>query len=391
MALFGAFGQAQAFDGREAGLQAAHIALSKVGTATVTLGIVIAPYRYDAQQVVSGVASLLGNVPLIGMSSTAAMASQTGITQSVTVGVLAGDLRVETHWFPAYAQASREIGEKLMQLYEYQQNPANAVIVFADGFNGDAEQFCSALPDTLPVFGGLTSGETHSSFSYQIASSQSGSGGLAAALLRGNIKAGLGYAHGWTPVGNRYRVTRSRGFWLRTLDGRPASETYAHMFGYPARDWAFPPLNLLTRIYPLGIEQGSNKDLLIRAPLRVEADGSFRLNAQVRDGSDAYLLIGSAAGCEQAARQAAKQALAALGKARPVFALALVDTAWQTMLKSTPGLEIEMLQEELGENIPIIGGYTLGQIAPANGSTTRPKFLNQHMLVAVFGEPFEEK
>ncbi len=149
---------------------------------------------------------------------------------------------------------------------------------------------------------------------------------------------GVGYAHGWDPVGSQFRVTRSRGFWLRTLDGRPASETYAELFGYPARDWAFPPLNYLARLYPLGVEQGD--ELVVRAPIRVEADGSFRMNANVRDGIDAYLLVGSNTACEKAAGQAAQQALHALGSARPFFALVLVDVAWQMLLKAKAGSEV---------------------------------------------------
>jgi hypothetical protein len=194
---------------------------------------------------------------------------------------------------------------------------------------------------------------------------------------------GIGYDHGWDPVGSQFRVTRSRGFWLRTLDGRPASETYAQLFGYPARDWAFPPLNHLARLYPLGVEQGD--DLLVRSPIRVEADGSFRMNAAIRDGIDAYLLVGSRVACEKAARQAAQQALLQLGNAKPAFALVLVDVAWQMLLKAQPGAEITAVQEILGTKIPVAGGYTLGQVVPG-GSRSAPQFLNQHIVVIAFGE-----
>jgi hypothetical protein len=193
---------------------------------------------------------------------------------------------------------------------------------------------------------------------------------------------GIGHGHGWDQVGRQFRVTRSRGFWLRTLDGRPASETYATLFGYPARDWAFPPLNYLARLYPLGIEQGD--DLIVRAPIRVEADGSFRMNAAIHDGIDAYLLVGSRAACERAAHDAAQQALLQLGDAKPVFALVLVDIAWQLLLKAQSGIEISAVQDILGTKIPIAGGYTLGQFVPAAGAT--PKFLNQHIVVIAFGE-----
>jgi len=52
-------------------------------------------------------------------------------------------------------------------------------------------------------------------------------------------------------------------------------------------------------------------------------------------------------------------------------------------LKSTPGAEIAAVQDILGPNVPIAGGYTLGQIAPGKDT---PQFLNQHILVIVFGE-----
>ena len=111
-----------------------------------------------------------------------------------------------------------------------------AALLFADGFNGDAEQLCSAIPTgSFPFAGGLSSGDLHTGNTYQMAGNQTGTGSLSAAFLRGALRVGVGYAHGWDPVGSQFRVTRSRGFWLRTLDGRPASETYAELFGYPAR------------------------------------------------------------------------------------------------------------------------------------------------------------
>jgi hypothetical protein len=252
--------------------------------------------------------------------------------------------------------------------------------------NGNAEEFCSALAVGIPVLGGLSSGDPQGTNSFQIAGMQSGSGSMAAAFLRGNLKVGIGHGHGWHPVGSHFRVTRSRGFWLRTLDGRPASETYSQMFGQPAKDWAFPPLNYMTRIYPLGFEQEYGDELVLRAPLRVEADGSFRMNCGLRDGSDAYLMVGSPSDCLAAARDATQKAVLALGDSKPAFALILADTAWQILLQANSGVEIKAIQEILGEHVPIAGGYTLGQIIPSDRRSERPKFLNQNIVVAVFAE-----
>ena len=387
MPFIAAVAQAQALDAREAGLQAVHLALNRLGNTPPALGIIIAPYRYDPQQVISGASSLLTNVPLIGCSVSSALTRTGAHSHSVLVALLAGEgLQSETHWFPAYSQASGETATRISQLLGYEQRPADSVIVFADGLIGNAEEFCAGLPAGLPIFGGLSSGDPQNASSFQIAGAQSGMGGLAAAFLRGNFKTGIGYGHGWHAVDSQFRVTRSRGFWLRTLDGHPAAETYAEMFGQPVRDWEIPPLNYMTRIYPLGFEQGTGADLLLRAPLRVEEDGSFRMNAALRDGSDAYLMIGSPSACLAAAREATRQALLALGSSKPAFALVLVDAAWQMLLQANPGSEIKAVMDVLGEDVPIAGGYTIGQIVPPVGPNEHPQFLNQHIVVVLFGE-----
>ena len=377
-----AIGSAQALNGREAGLQATHQALNKLGSGTADFGFIISSHHYQAREIISGVSGLLGETPIIGFSSTSGLISEGVRASSVVVALLTGDFQAETQWLSTYAQSARETGSRLAKQIEEKED--QTFIFFADGFNGDADQLCSALPGSIQMVGGLSSGDLHTGQSYQMAGPQTGSGALAGAFLSGNIRVGVGSSHGWNPVGSQFRVTRSRGFWLRTLDGRPASETYAQLFGYPARDWAFPPLSHLARLYPLGIDQGDH--MIVRAPIRVEADGSFRMNAPVRDGVDAYLLVGSRSSCEQAAQQAAQQALQQLQGSKPVFALVLVDLAWEMLLKSSPGAEIFAVKEILGEDVPIAGGYTLGQIVPGESSNS-PQLLNQHIVVIAFAEP----
>lgn len=387
MAIFAAVGEAHALDPREAGLQAAHQALNRLGSAAPVFGIVIVPHRYDPQLVLNGITSMLTNLPLLGLSSFAGISGKGTCFSTVIVALLAGeDLRAETHWFPAYSQASGDMAARMMQLLGYEQKPVDSILAFADGLNGSAEDFCNNIPAHIPMLGALASGDLQSANGFQFANLQSGRGAMGAAFLRGNIRVGVGYGHGWMPVGSHFRVTRSRGFWLRTLDGRPASETYSQMFGKPPREWAFPPLNYLTRIYPLGFEQEGSPKLVVRSPLRVEADGSFRMNASLRDGSDAYLMIGSPADCQKAALEAAQQSLRALGKAQPAFVLVLVDVAWHMLMQARVDAQIQAIQSVIGEHVPIAGGYTLGQIVPAGAQEEHPQFLNQHIVVAAFGE-----
>ena len=388
MTLITSVGQAQAFDGREAGLQATHQALKKLGVSTPSLAIIVASRYYNPKRIASSVSSLLGNTPTIGFSSASALTNEGQTKNSVAVALLSSpDIKVSEHWLSGYAQSGRETASLLSELASVTKTKDKKILFFADGYNGNADQMCQALTEApFSLVGGLSSGNPHTGTTSQIAGIQAGSGSLAAALIEGNLKMGIGSDHGWRPVGSQFRITRSRGFWIRALDGRPASEAYAALFGYSARDWGFPPLNYLVRLYPLGIEQG--QELLVRSPLRVEADGSFRMNAPVQDGMDAYLLTGSPATCLEAAQRAAQKAHFALGDAKPKLVLILADIAWQMLLKAQSGAEVAAVQDVFGKDVPIIGGYTLGQVTPGKEGAP-PDFLNQHITVIAFGE--EEK
>jgi hypothetical protein len=55
------------------------------------------------------------------------------------------------------------------------------------------------------------------------------------------------------------------------------------------------------------------------------------------------------------------------------------------LLKSHPGAEINAVQDILGKDVPLAGGYTLGQIVQGRDNRP-PQLLNQHMIVVAFGE-----
>jgi hypothetical protein len=383
-------GLAQDLDGREAGLQAARQALNELGPVPPRLGILMVSHDYQAHDIVGGVVSLLGDTPLIGFSSTAGLSNGRQHTRSVILSVLTGDFEARAEWFPGYAQSSRETARMLLQLWKQRGNGGPAIL-FADGFAGDAQQLCDSIQGEAPLcVGALSVGNLQTGGNYQMAGNQAGAGAMAAAFLGSGVRLGIGQAHGWDPVGSQLRISRSRGFWLRALNGRPASEAYAELFGHPAQDWSFPPLSYLARLYPLGLSQG--EELLVRAPVRVEADGSFRMNGPLREGTDAYLLVGSRHACLRAAEEAAQNAVRALGDAKPAFALVLVDVAWQLLLESTPGADVAAVSDVMGPSVPVAGAYTLGQIVPSanprgpGGAVLPPRFLNQHMVVVAFGE-----
>ena len=384
MSLLATIGLSQAVDGREAGLQAMQQALDQAGRAPVAFAWLVVSHLDPVQQVVAGATELLGDIPLIGFSTSAALTASGKSRRSVAVALLCGDeVKGRSNWWPDFVKDSRLCTQNMLASLAPDERQGEALFVVADGINGDADSLCKAVASRkVPLVGCLSGGELWRGRTYQVGGRQSGSGGLAAAVLGGEVSIGVGAAHGWQPVGAIARLTRVQGPWVRTLDDRQANETYARLFGYAPREWAYPPLNDLVRLYPLGLQE--NGDLVIRSPLRVEADGSLRMNAILPEGKLVDLMIGTQQGCLEAARRAASQALSALGGGVPRLAVLLVDAAWGLMLELKPGGEVKAVREILGDDIPLLGGYTYGQIAhlQPNGPA---QLLNQHIVVLLFG------
>ena len=392
MTIFSTVGIAQDLDPTQAAIKATDQALNLAGRHKVSLAIIAASHDYPVRQVVNGVAGLLSDTPLFGFS-TPAQLTESGLNQrSIVVALLVGDQfhALGSSWAESSENNHRSAAEMLASLCNTEADH-QAMLVIAEGLNGNTDRFIQSIPDGIfPLGGCLAGGDISGGRTYQIGGSQYNHGGIAAASIYGNIKVGVGAAHGWESIGVYSRISHSKELIIHTLDDRPAAETYSRLFGYNARDWSYPPLNHLVRIYPLGIETGDagstdSPSYEVRSPLRVETDGTLRMHSHIPAGKMAYLLVTSFENCIAAARTAAERALEAIGDAEPVLAMIFADIAWKMMLQAQPGSEVQAVSDVLGNRVPIIGGYSFGQIGRSRSGSA--ELMNQHIQVVLFGRP----
>jgi hypothetical protein len=382
-----AVGQAFSVEGREAVANAVYDARLTLGNAGINFAIIIASFEYDFQAIFNSAQTQIGDVPMIGFSTSGELTNNGSHRRSVVVALISDpQLECVSDWLPGFSDHSARITREMIQSLTLTSEQKGLLLLVADGLNGDYEEVVNNLPPGRYQFAGcLAGGDMRLGRTHQLGGNRHGAGGLAAAFLSGaDLKVGIGTAHGWQTVGAKFNITKVHGPWVRLLDDKPASEGYANLFGRQARDWAFPPLNTLVRLYPLGIER-NGQPLMVRTPLRVETDGSLRMNAKLEEDQVGHLLVGSRDTCVKAARQAAKDALESLDGAAPRLALVMADISWQILFQGYEGTEIAAIREILGENVPIAGGYTFGQFTHMAGAP-RPEFLNQHIEVVVFGE-----
>jgi hypothetical protein len=378
-------GQAFSVEGREAVAQAVYKARAVLGNVEVSFGIVIASVEYDFQAVFNAARMQIGEAPIFGFSTTGELTSTGSHRRSVVVVLMVDeDLDVRSDWLPVAADRSTQSLRELLDNLDLSSEQKGLLLLAADGFGSDYEEMVQSLPaGRYQLAGGLAAGDMRLGHTFQLGGDRFGEAGLAGAFLAGeHLKVGIGVAHGWQPVGAKMVVTASSGQWLRTLDGLPAAEGYARLFEKPAREWGQPPLNTLVRLYPLGFEE-QDHSLTVRSPLRMEVDGSLRMNVHPREGGTVQLLVGSRERCMRAAREATEQALEALEGESPRFALLLADVSWQMLFQGYETAEVQAVQAVLGPEVPIAGGYTFGQFCHPGGAH-RPGLLNQHIEVVLF-------
>lgn len=396
---FAVFGVGTGINGRDAAMQATQRALDQLGTAKPVLALVLVAQEFNTADVLAAIASLLGDTPLWGFSTIQPLTGDGDQPRSVVVALLTGtDLKAQVQWYPNFAQDSAGVARQFLNALRQEVFLPQEILLVADGINGSLAPVCTALGELkVAVSGCMAAGEPSLGKTYTIGKNQVGPGGLSAAILGGRFRLGVGLAHGWKDLGVYFHATRTRDVWVQSLDDTSPAETYARYFGYSAREWAFPPLTDMARLYPLGVEpvresgtpfvEVDASNLLIRSALRVEVDGSLRMSAPVPEGSVVHLMTGDPDACLEAAKAAARIALGAIGKAKPLLALTLVDTAWQLLFEARPNSFATALKSALGD-LPMVGAYTFGQLTRPDLSRP-PELHNENLAVIVFAESHE--
>lgn len=396
------YGVGVGMNGRDAAMQATQQALDQLGTSRPVLALAFIAQEFNIHEVLAGLTNLLGETPLWGFTTLRPITSQGDQPRSVVIALLTGaDQQAVVKWFPEYAQDSPGSARQLVKELRQDVFLPQLLLVAADGIHGSLQPLCSMLGD-LPVnvAGCMAAGDPSMGKTFQLGYNQAGAGGMAAALFGGRFRAGIGLAQGWLDLGIFFHATRTRDVWVQALDGKPAVETYARVLGYTPREWTFPPLTEMARLYPLGVETtfgaktqanlpADPSGLLIRSALRVEVDGSLRMSAPVPEGSVVHLMSGDPDTCLRAATTAARQALDSLEKdARPILALAFADTAWQFLFENRPRALAEAVNAGLNTaqaDLPLVGAYTHGQLVrPALDQP--PVIHNQNLAILVIAE-----
>ena len=132
-------------------------------------------------------------------------------------------------------------------------------------------------------------------------------------------------------------------------------------------------------------------ELLIRDPITVDEKGSITCAAEIPEGSEIRLMVGSREEAVKVAKIATQDAILQLDGSIPKAVIIFNCIARNKLFGDKSGEEINAIQEVVGKQVPLIGFYTYGEQAPLGGEVKNIErcnsaFHNETVVICVLAD-----
>lgn len=399
MAIQAGIGLSKNKDSYQAGYEACKIAVGKSGTEKPDFVIAFASVSFDQGELMRGIREASGKVPFIGCTDAGEITNEGPSQKSVGVMAVKSDQIVFTTGLGKDVKAgAREAGQAVArEVKEKAPEDLRAFIMLPDVLTGNGADAVRGVLDVLglhfPVVGGAAGDDFLFEKTYQYRDDEVVSGAVAGVGLSGKFSMGIGVRHGWVPIGTPMKVTKSEGAVVHEIDNRPAVSIYEDYFGEKAADLKKEPLARMAITYPLGIKVPDLDEYLIRDPITVDDKGAITCAAEIPQGSEIRLMIGSKEKAVEAAEDAARKLMKEfeIDKSKPKFVLMFNCIAREKLFGQKANDEIQAVMEIIGKDVPLLGFYTYGEQAPMGGEIRNTekintRFYNETVVIFAVGE-----
>lgn len=377
----------------EAGTQAVNQALEALSGSKADLLLLFSTSNLEPQQVLAAVRAAAGAVPLAGACSAGIIVGTQGITRGVAVMAIASDdieftLGAVSHTSQNPQAKARALLQQLQANANGAASAANSLVMLGIDNCIPADAFVSAvqtLGDGLGTHSQIVGASTRSSddrlgFSTFL-NDTINEDGMVGLRMRTHRPIGVGFRHGYKPRSESLVVTKASGHVVYELDGKPAFDKYMEQF--PVKNIKPETFGQFAIDYPFGMPQGDG-EYIIRDPFDAQPDGAVLCGSTVPEQATVNIMIGNRGTLIQSAKEAADDARRQLKGNRPLFALVFSCVTRLAYLGVGVGMELQMVRQAVGANVPMIGLFSFGEIA---GSLDKPVAMhNKTVVVGLVGE-----
>ena len=245
----------------------------------------------DQTKLMEGAKSILGDVPIIGCTSSAALCTQDGYLNKETgysgMMLFGGDLEVVTAGSKKTDETPREIGRRIAKeaISKLQGKDLEPDYFFMSASPANEEEYMKGIEDIIgdvPVFGGSAADNTVEGKWSILNDGESFADGCVLAIFYTNGEMKNLYTGAYHETENAGIITKVEG--RRTLveiDHEPALKKYAEWTGQNVNDIMGGNLLTATITAPLGVKDPIGKVTAIRHPMAGNDDYSMNIGADL--------------------------------------------------------------------------------------------------------------
>jgi len=238
------------------------------------------------------------------------------------------------------------------------------VLLFADGLVINGAELTESLKRSLtnvPVIGGLASDGFNTLKTVVGLNEKPVSGkAIAVAFYGNNLKISSNVGLGWNTFGIKRKVTKSTRNIVYEIEGKNALDLYRSYLGDLSKE-----LPTSAMLIPVGLLNNETYDITIKSVIDIDhRNNGLVFSSNIKEGSVIYFMKSTNESLVQRAQMAARQGIAQHRDKVPDFALVVSSLGRLLTMRQWAEDELEAINDEFQEAIPISGFYGLGEIAP---------------------------
>jgi len=382
-------GHSSASDSRQAGRDAARDALDGSDPAL----LVVFSSGPDPERMLAGIEEACPGVPLIGCASQALISStdSTGPVGGVVVTAIGGPgFQVSTAAAVAAGDQRRAAGAQVASCaanLPADAGPNQILLLLTEGALDHQEEILagaySMVGASAPLIGGTSGPDPNLGRSFQLHGRQVLTDAVVGAMVTSDGPFGIAMRHGGRKVGEPMIVTHSIKGDLYTLDDKPALTAYLDRLNAPPEAYTDPAVfDMFNRSRPIGIRRRGGEEVRHVNSISRLKETWLRSSGEVPEGGLIWVMQGDHESTLEAANEACRAAIDALGGAAPLGLLAF-DCISRSRVLGDQGTEEEVERMlKVAAGAPLAGFYTWGEIARTRGITG---YHNQTLAVLAVG------
>lgn len=363
---------------REAGREAALQAMRQGGLERCDLLLVFATVGYEQASLVRAAKEASSAKLLTGCSAVGVIGAGQ-IDQSnhsvTAMAIESDDLRFDAVVAEGLAADAPEVGAQLARgLHPRVGEDSKAVLVFADGmhnnFDGLMKGFAreGLIGETLPFFGGSAADNWAFKRTYQYLDDRVVSDAVVCTLISGSGALAWDVNHGCVPIGAERKVTRAQGNVIYEIDGKPVLDVLKeYLLADEVDNWQKAITNLCVGFRaPRDVAKDYDEYVIRFIPRKDDEEGSVTIQTEVETGQSIWMTRRDQDRMADGIRRMGRNLKAHLAGRQPSFVFH-VDCGGRGKLVFREQRSLELLgelQQEVGPDVPWIGFYSFGEIAP---------------------------